>query len=419
MTDKEMQELALFKFSLIAPIVNNTFVAASQIQYLRDVASKTHTLPNGKQVKYSSDTIKKWLIRYRKEGFDSLIPKTRSDAGMPRVINDNAIKKIHDIKDKYPYITGKLLYQQLIEEGYIKKSNTSMSSVLRYLRDNNLKRSQLQPVERKAYEMEFANDCWQADTSHGPVIKVNGLKRQTYLIIILDDASRIICHGEFFFNDNAVNMQTVFKKAISKYGLPKRLFVDNGPSYKNDQLRMICASLGVVLIFTKSYSPQSKGKVERAFRTIKDNWINGVDWNVFDSLESLNSAFNAYLNEKYMNQVHSSSSITPRERYIQDSCKIKYIKPEDLDNHFLHRVSRRVNNDATIKLYNMSFEVPQKYIGQKINIRYSPVNLDIAYIFDNNNILTNTIYPLKKIDNSKVKRNALDYTKLNGGGNNV
>jgi putative transposase len=120
-----------------------------------------------------------------------------------------------------------------------------------------------------------------------------------------------------------------------------------------------------------------------------------------------------------MNQVHSSSSITPRERYIQDSCKIKYIKPEDLDNHFLHRVSRRVNNDATIKLYNMSFEVPQKYIGQKINIRYSPVNLDIAYIFDNNNILTNTIYPLKKIDNSKVKRNALDYTKLNGGGNNV
>jgi len=67
----------------------------------------------------------------------------------------------------------------------------------------------------------------------------------------------------------------------------------------------------------------------------------------------------------------------------------------------------------------MSFEVPQKYIGQKINIRYSPVNLDIAYIFDNNNILTNTIYPLKKIDNSKVKRNSLDYTKLNGGSNNV
>ena len=330
MTDKEMQELALFKFSLIAPIVNNTFVAASQIQYLRDVASKTHTLPNGKQVKYSSDTIKNGLLVTGKKDLILLSPKhvlMLVYQGLLTIMPS----KIHDIKDKYPYITGKLLYQQLIEEGYIKESNTSMSSVLRYLRDNNLKRSQLQPVERKAYEMEFANDCWQADTSHGPVIKVNGLKRQTYLIIILDDASRIICHGEFFFNDNAVNMQTVFKKAISKYGLPKRLFVDNGPSYKNDQLRMICASLGVVLIFTKSYSPQSKGKVERAFRTIKDNWINGVDWNVFDSLESLNSAFNAYLNEKYMNQVHSSSSITPRERYIQDSCKIKYIKPEDLD----------------------------------------------------------------------------------------
>lgn len=419
MNDKEIQEIALFKFSLIAPIVNNTFVAASQMQYFRDVASKTHTLPDGKNVKFSSSSIKKWLLLYRKGGFDLLIPKTRSDAGVPRVLDNNTIKKIHDIKDKFPYITGKLVYQKLVEEGYIKVTNTSMSSVLRYLRDNNLKRNQVQPVERKAYEMEFANDCWQSDTSNGPVIKVNGQKKQTYLIIILDDSSRVICHGEFFFNDNAVNMQSVFKKSISKYGLPKRLFVDNGPSYKNDQLRLICASLGVVLIFTKSYSPQSKGKVERAFRTIKDNWINGIDWNNFDSLESLNIGFNTYLNEKYLNIEHSSLGITPRERYIKDSDRIKIVNPESLNNHFLHRVIRRVNNDATIKLHTICFEVPQKYIGQKINVRYSPINLDTAYIFDNNNSLIHTVYPLKKIDNSKIKRNSLDYTKINGGDINV
>lgn len=267
--------------------------------------------------------------------------------------------------------------------------------------------------------MEFANDCWQSDTSHGPVIKVNGQKRQAYLITMLDDASRIIAHGEFFFNDNAVNMQTVFKKAILKYGLPKRLFVDNGSSYKNDQLRLICASLGIMLIYTKAYSPESKGKIERSFRTIKDNWINGVDWNEFDSLESLNSGFNKYLTEKYMNSIHSSLEFTPRERYLKDTDKIKFIKPEDLDNHFLHRVTRRVNNDATIQLYTNLFEVPQKYIGQKINIRYSPITLDKAYIFNKDNIATDIVYPLKKVDNSKVKRNALDYTMINGGGSSV
>ena len=262
MNDKDMQELALFKFSLIAPVVNNTYVAISQIQYFRDIAAKSHILPNGKNVKYSSGAIKKWFLNYKKGGFDSLITKIRSDAGMPRVISNEAITKIHDIKDKFPYITGKLVYQKLVEEGYVKASDTSMASIHRYIRENNLKRNQVSPVERKAYEMEYANDCWQSDTSHGPVIKVNGQKRQTYLITMLDDASRIIAHGEFFFNDNAVNMQSIFKKAISKYGLPKRLFVDNGCSYKNDQLRLICASLGVVLIHTKAYSPESKGYVK-------------------------------------------------------------------------------------------------------------------------------------------------------------
>ncbi len=151
------------------------------------------------------------------------------------------------------------------------------------------------------------------------------------------------------------------------------------------------------------------------FRTIKDNWLNGVDWNDFDSLESLNIAFNHYLNEKYTNTTHSSLGMTPRERYLKDFNKIKFFPPELLENHFLHRVTRRVNNDATIKLHGNSFEVPQKYIGQKINIRYSPLQLEKAYVFDKDNILTDTVYPLKKVDNSSIKRNTLDYTKINGG----
>ena len=135
-----------------------------------------------------------------------------------------------------------------------------------------------------------------------------------------------------------------------------------------------------------------------------DNWMNGVDWNEFHSLESLNSGFNNYLNEKYMNSIHSSLELTPRERYLKDTNRIKSVKPEDLDSHFLHRVTRRVNNDATIQLYTNLFEVPQKYIGQKINIRYSPITLDKAYIFNKDSISTDIVYPLKKVDNSKVKR---------------
>lgn len=419
MKDKEKHEIALFRFSLIAPLVNETYEAASKNEFFREIASKDHKLPNGTNAKLSSGTIKKWFLNYKHGGFDALIPKARTDIGKPRNIDSNAIAKIHELKENFPYITGTLVYQKLVEEGYVKASKTSLATVLRYIRENNLKRSQLAPIDRRAYEMEFANDCWQSDTSHGPVIIVNGQKRRAFLITFIDDASRLILHGEFFFQDNAVNMQAVFKKAISKYGIPKRVFVDNGGTYKNDQLRLICASLGIVLIHTKAYSPESKGKIERSFRTIKDNWMNGINWNNYTDLDSLNTDFNKYLNEKYSNSIHSSIMMTPRERYIQDVDKMKFIPMEELDNHFLHRVSRKVNNDATINLNSLQFEVPAKYIGQRINIRYSPIDLSKAFIFNKNDKISDTVYPLKKVDNSKVKRNVIDYSKVNGGLSNV
>jgi len=358
---------------------------------------------------------KNGILDTKDGGIDAITPKRRCDINIPRVLSQNAMSQIHRIKEKYPYITGKLVYQKLVEEGFIKFSETSMATVLRYIRENNLKPSQLTGTIRKAYEMEYANDCWQSDTSHGPVITVNGRKKQTYLITFIDDASRLILHGEFFFNDNAVNMQTVFKKAISKYGLPKRIFVDNGKTYKNDQLRLICASLGVVLIHTKAYSPESKGKIERSFRTIKDNWLNGADWNMFTGLEDLNTQFNKYLNEKYSNSIHSSIGLSPRNRYLKDMDRIKFIPKENLDDYFLHRVTRKVYNDATIQLYSKFFEVPQKYIGKNINVRYSPINLDAAYIFNENNIMTETVYPLKRVDNSKIKRTSINYSNITGG----
>lgn len=419
MNDKEMQELALFRFSLIAPLVNDTYQAVSQSQYFRDVASKSYTLPNGSAANFSAGTIKKWYLDYKHGSFDTLIPKKRCDAGLPRVISNDAIAKITELKERFPYITGTLVYQKLVEEGYIKSSQTSLASILRYIRDNNLKRNQIEPVERKAFEMEFAGDCWQADSSKGPIIKIDGQKKHTYIISVLDDASRIIGHAELFLNDNAVNFQIVLKKAISKYGVPKRLFVDNGGPYKNDQLSLICASLGIALIHARPYSSQSKGKIERSFRTIKDKWMNGLDWNKFNSLEGLNGDFNKYITENYMNYKHSAIELTPRERYMKDSDKIKFIPHNSLENHFLHRVTRRVNNDATIQLDSKLFEVPQKYIGQKINIRFSPDLLDKAYVFNKNNAMSEIVYPLNKIENSKIKRKGLDYTKIDGGVNFV
>jgi transposase InsO family protein len=414
MRTEDLQKIALLRFSLIAPVVNDTFDAPSKMQFYRNMAAKKHTMPDGSKIRIAPGTIKRWHMLYNRFGIDGLVPKTRNDLGKPRVLDDNAIQKIQDIKEQYPYITGKMVYQKLLEEGYIKLSNTSLASVHRYIRDNNLKRNQVVPIERRAFEMEFTNDCWQSDTSYGPQILINGRKTQTFLICLIDDASRLVTHAQFFLRDNSVNLQEAFKKAILKYGVPKKLFVDNGSSYSNGQLNMICASLGVVLIHTRVYSPESKGKIERVFRTFKDNYINIIDWNLFESLEHLNSEFNKYLNNDYTNKMHSATNDTPRNRYQKDLNRIKYKTDKEIDDSFLHRFERKVRNDATVSLNTIYFEVPQRYIGQRINIRYSPIDLGEAYIFDINNILIDTIYPLKKIDNSKIKRNNIDYSQMIG-----
>jgi len=223
---KTKKDLSIFKFSLIAPVVNETFNTSSKMGYFRDVAKLTHKLPSGKEVKYSSMTIKKWYQNYMKGGLESLEPKTRNDAGVPRLLTEEIVEKIHQIKNTYPHITGKLVYHKLVEEGHLKAKKISLSTVLRYIRDNNLKPSQLVASEIKAFEMECANDCWQADSSVGPTIKIDGTSHKTYMISIIDDASRLITHIQIFLNDNAINVQKVLRRAIAKYGVPKKLYVD-------------------------------------------------------------------------------------------------------------------------------------------------------------------------------------------------
>ncbi|MBN4051116.1 transposase, partial [bacterium AH-315-L21] len=197
MNNQEIMEIGLFRFSLIAAIINDTYEASSKMQYYRNMAAKEHKHPNGEKVKYASETIKSWHMAYTKHGMDGLLPKKRSDSGMPRTFSRKAIEKIHDIKEQYPHITTKMVHQKLIEDGYIKASIVSLSSVYRYIRDSNLKRNQISPVERKAYEMEHSNDCWQADTTHAAKIIVDGKKVQTYLIAIIDDFSRLCLHAVF------------------------------------------------------------------------------------------------------------------------------------------------------------------------------------------------------------------------------
>ena len=412
--EEKFQQIALFRYSLIAPAVVGTFEAPSRAQYFRSIAARKHSGPDGRYVSVTPASLERWYYDYMKSGLPGITPKERIDHGRSRVLPGDAIEMIRGLKEDLPYITGKAIYTKLVEGGAINAADTSLSTVQRYIRNNGLKRPPVNALEMKAYEMEFANDCWQADTSQGPVIKISGRKHQTFLISFLDDASRLITHAQFYLNDNAINMQDSFKQAIAKFGVPKMLFVDNGKSYDNLQLQLICASIGIVLAHSRPYVATSRGKIERAFRTIKDGWMNAVDWGMFASLDDVNASLAAFLSERYTNSTHSSLNCTPKERFLRDYDKVRHIPAGELDFHFLHRKECRVTNAATIKLLGTEYETPQQYIGSKIKIRFLPTDMSELFIFSDDQKLLHTIRPVKKVENSKIKRAAIDYTTAGG-----
>ena len=407
--ESNKNEIALFKYAIIAPLVNDIYESKSKEEFYRTAASKQYKLPNEKMTTLTAGTIKRWYLEYKRDGFEALKPKSRNDAGYSRKIPNEYIEKIEEIKEKYPHITGKAIYKKLLEEGVINASDVSISSLYRFLNNNKL--HEHNRVERKAFEMEFANDCWQGDTSHGPIITIDGKKVQTYLIQLIDDASRLIVGYKFFLRDNALNFQIVLKEAIKTYGIPKRIFVDNGTPYKNMQLKSICASMGIVLIHAKPYSPESKAKIERSFRTVKDNFINCKDWNVVNSLEELNKEYNEYIASEYNSKYHSGIENIPRNRFQRDYDRIKFIdSKEEVEKIFLHIEEKPVASDSTIRLGGKDFEVPQKYIKQRILIKYSPEDLSHAYIYNPKDKTLKKIEPVDKIANSKIKRENVSYS---------
>lgn len=413
MKNKEMIEIASIRLALISPAINNTYPDESKIAYYRRISSISIKLPNGKNVFYSPGTFSNWESEYNRFGFDALLPKARSDIGQTRKLNDVTIERIYSLKNIFPKINATLIYHKLIEDGFINEKDVSISTIQRFIKNNDLKSARnINIKDRKAFEEEFSTGMYQADTCYGPYITENNEKKRTYLIMIIDDKSRLIVGGRFFYNDNSYNFQKVLKEAVARYGIPNKLYLDNGSSYKNEQLSLICGSLGIVELHTMVRDGASKGKVERNFRTLKSRWLNALEVDAISSIAQLNDELFSYIN-KHNITIHSSTNERPIERYQNDVARIKVaFDNEWLDNCFMNRIERKVNNDATVKIDNISYDVPMQFIKQKVQIRYLPDDMDSAFIY-----YDNTKYSIRKtnkVENCKTKRKnqfSIDYSK--------
>lgn len=414
-TMKHAAEVAQFRFALIAPVIQGLFPDASATSYYKRVTAAPLTLPDGSSVTYSYKTLEKWKSQYSLGGLDALMPNVRADKGCSRALNDEAIAEIYRIKMEHPRMNATQIYEHLVRESFI-PAKVSVDSVQRFIRHNDLKSARDPNIrDRKAYEEDEFGKIWQADTCYLPYITEDGQRRRGYCIMIIDDHSRLLVGGELFYNDNAANFQKVLKNAIASYGIPDKLYVDNGCSYSNEQLSMICVSLGILLLHTRVRDGASKGKVERHFRTLKERWLYTLDINAITSLAQFNTMLRDYM-RSYNTTFHRGIHAVPLDRY--EASKDPPRKPASrqwLDDCFYNRITRKVRKDSTVTIDKVCYDVPMQFISARVDIRYLPDDMDSAFI-----LFEDQKFPIRQTnrnENCHTKRSSLptiDYSQAGG-----
>lgn len=382
-------QIALFRYGLIAPLVLETLARGELTRRAQEIAARAYDIPFSKRRQLSVDTLLDWTLRYRRYGLAGLVPKPRQDRGQLRAITPETAALIERLKRESPARTGQALFTQLsLAGGGQQPEDFSPSTLYRFLRARGLTERQLvrekaAAAAHKKYEAERANQIWQSDLMVGPwVERPGGGKRQVYLQAALDDASRLVAHAQFYDHQGLDGFLDCLRQAVAARGLPTRLYMDNGKIYRSTQLARIAASLGILLVHTPPYQPEGRGKIERFFRSVREQFLASLDPKALLSLDQLNEQLWHWIETGYHRREHSSLQTTPLLRWQRDIEHIRLLPPNtDLRRLFFHRVDRLVRRDSTFQLQGRYFEAPPHLAGQRIEARFDPLDLTQVEIY--------------------------------------
>ncbi len=300
--------------------------------------------------------------------------RRRGDSGKPRKVSpEQLLEAIEAVKPLFrdKRLMPNLLYRACVEKGLLRREEVSRTSFYRIVRTFDLLKpdDQAHSKKRLAFAKAHANDMWQADTLCGPYIKVKGQSVSTKLIAFIDDASRVVTHGQFFAAENVETLIQAFRSALYKRGIPLQLYVDNGSVYASKEMSLICARLGILLSHTPVRDGAAKGKIERFFKTVRDGFLSRqLD---LSSLEALNRQFIEWLETEYNARTHSSLGMKPIDRFGLDLKRIRFLPPDPAnDELFFLEQERHVSKTNTFQLHKILFEAPADLRKQTIQVRF-------------------------------------------------
>ncbi|MDP3889515.1 MAG: DDE-type integrase/transposase/recombinase [bacterium] len=415
---KPLHPVALFRLMVLGPLASRGELKRGEVStIIRELASKTYDIPDSKRAYLSTETIKRWYHDWKRGSIDALQPKERLDKGTTQLL-PRVQERLLQLKQDNPSRSINLMITMMESSGFISKGSVARASVHRFLKQLKLSKRILPSVntiEHRSFVAAHAGDIWQGDVLHGPSIQTKDGLRKTYLVSLMDDASRLLAHSAFCFSETALDIEGVLKQAVLKRGRPYKLLVDNGAAYKSGTLQAICARLEIRLIYCRPYSPEGKGKLERFHRTFREQFLNELNLDRVANIDELNARLWAWIETVYHTRPHAGldkldtkEHQTPIARWRQDLQN--HVRPLTtaiagrLDDIFCHYIVRTVRKDGTVSWEGRCFEVHHNLVGEKVTLVVDPHTQTILRIesaFGDNLGQAN---PIDRIQNTHRKR---------------
>ncbi|RTR32392.1 integrase [Robertmurraya yapensis] len=386
MDEKLRNDIALYRFGLIAEIVTRGIPKGEQAQRLRNIAANEHLNPYGEKQKVGLRTLERYLQLYRNGGFEALKPSKRGGYA-PRAIANDLLDTAIQLKTERPERSVQQIIRIMELAEKVEPGSISESTLSKQLRKAGITRKKLQQKPNgkqfRRFEFPYRNACWQGDVQHTlylPDPKDSNKKRVAKLFAFIDDYSRFIVHGQFYFEEKGAQLEDCLFKAILSNGKPEQIYVDNGSIYRAKALETTCAKLGIKLTHSTPRRPQGRGKIERFFQFVDSSFkpeaYDLIESGRIQSIEQLNRYFHIWKESIYHERKHGETKQTPRQRWDECEQPSVSISINDLKNAFYWEEERKVDKTGCISFQGNKYEVDSQLVGEYITIRFDPNDLE-------------------------------------------
>jgi putative transposase len=367
MEEERRRDVGLFRYALIRDAADPALSKAERGRLVRALAEREHVGPDGRLVRVARGTLDEWIRAYRRGGFEALMPMVRVVAPRTSAV---VLERAFAIKRERPERTAAQVREIMFAagEGPVPGLRTLQTHLARQgLNVRADGRSSGKVYGR--FEAQARNELWTGDGLHGPKLDGGG---RAVLLAFIDDHSRLLVGWRWGTGEDVFRLEAALRSGLLSRGVPEAILVDRGSAFVSSQLLRACAVLGVKLIHASPRAATTKGKIERFFRTVRDQFLVEIDDGV--QLGELNRLFSAWLEVVYHRRAHSETGQRPLARF--DAAGVPALPtPALLREAFLWSQERTVTKTATVSLHGNQYEVEAALVGRKIELVFDPFDL--------------------------------------------